>query len=352
MAPAVTIALLFLVSQPTRQQFKLIGPTLLIYGLIGIFVIVQVKSKNLLGQAYEPMAADQISRLGAGFDPRFLYPLSILTQAFFFFKYLLLWIVPSPAGMSVDLYPAFALRLLSWPETLGFIGFVIYPFLAVRLLLRKGLHGLLGFALLCPWLLFATELTTVRIQESFVLYRSYLWLAGAFVALPFLCQKLTAKQAVYTLLFVAILMMPLSWLRLRTFSHPLMLWDDAARLIKDTDDYRPGMERIFYNRGTEFVRVKSYGNALEDFNKALKLSEEKGYLAGYTFYNRGGVYMVTGQYNKALIDYNRAIELGPENPMGYIGKAKALAALNDPMASKQAYEKACKLGSDEACKKN
>ena len=146
-------------------------------------------------------------------------------------------------------------------------------------------------------------------------------------------------------------MMPLSWLRLKTFSHPLLLWDDAARLIKDDQDYRPGIERIYFNRGTEFIGVKRYAEALVDLNKVLKLTEEKGSQAGYTFYNRGSIYMVTGDYSNALIDYNRAIELGPYNPLGYVGRAQALLMLNNKTESLKAYNAACTLGNTESCKK-
>ena len=59
----------------------------------------------------------------------------------------------------------------------------MHPLLPVTLIWRGGRLGLLGFALLAPWLLFATELSAVRIQEQFVLYRSYLWMAPAFAGL-------------------------------------------------------------------------------------------------------------------------------------------------------------------------
>ncbi len=350
MAPTISALLIILISPPTRKHFKLAWPTFVLYGLIGLFVVIQVKSSKVLGQAYEPMASDQFSRLGEGFDIKLAYPLSILTQTFLFFKYLWAWLVPSPAWMSVDIYQHFALRFLSWPEASGFIGFIIYPILAFRLLIQRGINGLFGFGLLCPWLLFATELSTIRIQESFVLYRSYLWMPAAFAVLPFICQKMNAKQASFALLFVALMAMPLSWLRLKTFSHPLLLWADAARLVEN-EDYRPGMERIYYNRGTELIRLNQYKHAMEDMNKTLILGSENGYLAAYAFSNRGYIYKATKQYTLSLADYNRAIALNPKNPVLYIAKAQVLSELHDPIASKEAYTYACTLGSPLACKK-
>lgn len=350
MAPAVTVALLMLVNnQSISQRLMLVWPTFLLYGLIGSFVIFQIKARHVLGQAYEPEAVNFIALLGPDFNQQLIYPLSILTQCFLFFKYLWVWLAPSPAWMSVDMPQVFARSLWSWPEIVGLIGFIVYPIVAIRMLLQREIKGLLGFALLCPWLLFATELSTIRIQESFVLYRSYLWMAGAFAALPFLCQKLSAKQAAITLSFVAALLMPLSWLRLTTFSHPLLLWDDAARLVENTDENRLGVDRIFYNRGTELIKAKHYAEAIADLSRAIEL---KGYSANYAYSNRAKAYIESRQYLLALSDLNKAIELQPTNKAKlYLGKAHALEGLKDSTAAMQAYNQACTLGLQTACQK-
>lgn len=350
MIPAVSIALLVLVNnQSSRKRLMLVWPTFLLYGLIGSFVIFQIKSRHILGQAYEPIAANYLSLLGPDFNMRLAYPLSILTQCFLFFKYLWVWLAPSPAWMSVDMPQVFARSFWSYPELAGLLGFIVYPVIAIRLLLQRGIKGLLGFALLCPWLLFATELSTIRIQESFVLYRSYLWMAGAFAALPFLCQKLSAKQAAITLSFVAVLMMPLSWLRLTTFSHSLLLWDDAAQRIENADERLLGVDRIYYNRGTELVKAKQYPDAIYDLSKVIGL---KGYYQGYAYQNRGSAYLESQQYLLALNDINKAIELLPTRKAKlYLGKAHALEGLKDSTAAMQAYNQACSLGLQTACQK-
>ena len=313
MAPAITVALLLLIkNQPIRQYLKLIWPTFVLYGLIGLFIFVQIKSHHLLGQAYEPMAATMLPQFGNSLNASLIYPLSMLTQSFLFFKYLMLWIIPSPTAMSVDMYQDFALRLWQWPQIAGAIGFIIYGVLAIYLLLQKGIKGLLGFALICPWLLFFTEFSTVRIQESFVLYRSYLWMAGAFSALPFLCQKLSAKQATWTLLAVALFMMPLSLFKLKTFSHSFLLWDDAARLVERNREYPIGTERIYYNRGNEFMHLEMYAEAIDDYTKALKLGGESSYLSSYIYQNRGVMYLKSHQNTLAISDLNKVIGYQPK----------------------------------------
>jgi hypothetical protein len=355
MAPAVTVALLFLVSPQPLSRIKLLWSTFVLYALIGAFTVFQRQSEHILGQAYEPIASELISRLGADFDVRLVYPLSMLTQSFVFFKYLWIWLVPSPALMSIDTCQTFALRLWSLPEGLGLVGFIIYPFAAIRLLLQRDLKGLLGFALLCPWLLFFTELATVRIQEIFVLYRSYLWMIGLFASLPFLCQKLTAKQAVITLICIALLMMPLTWFRLKTFSHPLLLWDDAARRIHD-DNSCPVMDRILNNRGRQLMMLNRYPEAIDDFNRSLSVVkfQQKPMISALAnnYYNRGFSYLKMQQFRLALNDFN--IIVGPvpkEWDAFYFYKAQAFEGLHELTAARQLYEEACTHGVNEGCDK-
>jgi hypothetical protein len=355
MTPAVTVALLVLISPQPQQRIKLVWSSFVLYGLIAVFVVFQLKTKNILGQAYEPVASELISRLTGELDPDLVYPLSIFTQSFVFFKYLWIWLVPNPAFMSIDTCQTFALKFWLFPEALGLIGFVIYPFIAIRLLLQRGLKGLLGFALLCPWLLFFTELATVRIQEIFVLYRSYLWMPALFASLPFLCQKLTAKQAVITLTSIAILLLPLTWFRLQTFSHPLLLWDDAAHRITD-DQSCPVMDRIMNNRGRQLMALGRYPEAIKDFNRSLKVIkwQAKPMVSGLAdnFYNRGFAYLKLGQFSVALNDFNVIVEPVKKSWVAfYFYKAQAFEGLHELVAAQQYYEKACLNGIKEGCDK-
>jgi hypothetical protein len=355
MAPAVTVALLLLICPQPQQRIKLVWSTFLLYGLIGLFVVFQVKTKNILGQAYEPIASELMFRLSGKIDPNLVYPLSILTQSFMFFKYLLVWLIPSPALMSIDTCQTFALHFWTFPEALGTVGFCIYPFVAVHLLLQRGLKGLLGFGMLCPWLLFFTELATVRIQEIFVLYRSYLWMAGLFASLPFFCQKLTIKQAVISLSSIAVLMIPLTLLRLDTFSHPFKLWDDAYHRIND-DESCPVMDRILNNRGIALMGLGNYPQAIEDFNRSLKgiKLQQKPMVSELAdnYYNRGFAYLKMGQFRLALDDFNVIIEPVPKSWVAfYFYKAQAFEGLHELTEARKFYETACLNGVDEGCTK-
>jgi len=353
MAPAVTFTLLVLVSQHPMQCIKFIRSTYVLYVLIAAFAVYQRQSAHILGQAYEPFASALISTLGEDFDARFAYPLSILTQSFVFFKYLWVWFAPSPVLTSIDSCQTFALHLWIWPEALGLAGFVVYLYIAIRLLLQRGTIGLLGFALLCPWLLFLTELATVRIQEIFVLYRSYLWMAGLFASLPFLCQRLTAKQATITLTCIALLMMPLTWFRLSTFSHPLLLWDDAAQRIYD-DNSCPVAYRILNNRGKALMELERYPEAINDFSRSMNALKFKNQtFVSASTYNRGFSYLKTQQFRLALDDFNTIV--GDSIPKSwnalYLHKGTAFEGLHELASARQLYEQACSNGVKEGCEK-
>jgi hypothetical protein len=370
MAPAVAIVLLVLLKPTPKTEIRRVLPAFVLYGLIGLFVIIQIKLRHQIGQIYEPVGPDFILRLGSDFDPRLVYPLSVLTQSFLFFKYLWVWIIPTPVLMSVDICQNFTTHFWSFKELAAFLAFVAYPVVAWRLVLQKGVNGLLGFALLCPWLMFATEISTVRIQEAFVLYRSYIWMVGFFACVPFLCQKLSSKQSNYALLFIALLMVPLALSRLQTFSHPLLLWDDANRIVKDKWTC-PVIGRILNNRGNEFIAISRYSEAIEDFSVAIKATEdgyrqsgndpfskdnkEKSAIApqrlAINYHNRGLAYLKSQHYAEALTDFSKAITLIPNSRADtWIGKAQALAGLKQNLAALEIYAMVCSRGSKNACK--
>ena len=82
-----------------------------LYSMIGLFVIL--RTKGLLGTAYEPHAAEilaQMSEHQQDIHIEHAYPLSVITQGYLFFKYLLLWIIPYTGWMAIDIRQPFATR--------------------------------------------------------------------------------------------------------------------------------------------------------------------------------------------------------------------------------------------------
>ena len=139
------------------------------------------RSLRILGGVYEEAAGAVAVQIGAAAGGDALDPslaLSAVTQAGLFFKYLALWFWPDPRAMSIDLRVDF---LAGW--TPAWIAIQVTAFaacgaLGAWLVRRGGAAALAGCGLLFSWILFLVEFTTVKLQEPFVLYRSYLWAPG------------------------------------------------------------------------------------------------------------------------------------------------------------------------------
>ena len=237
----------------------------------------------------------------------------------------------------------FATRLWAWPTTAGLTGFVVYPVIATYLLLKRGSSGLLGFAMLCPWLLFATELSSVRIQEVFVLYRSYLWMPGLFAALPFMFQRVPAKYSAAMLVAITLAIVPATWNRLTVFSDRVLLWDDALRLAPPEN--LVGTGKIYLNRGISYAEQNKLHQAIQDLSEAIRLIPRNSVL----YSNRATAYHENGQNELALSDYDRVIHLDPSARHAYLGRAKVYEALGNPIAALRDYVQSCQMGVAEGC---
>jgi len=344
MAPGIAVSLTLLIRRPSAALLKQTAPYYILILFASVTALVVFGNRGVIGQAYEPYALTMLDLFAKmhGFvglsDLPNLHLLSIFTQSTLFFKYLGLWLLPNPGWMSVDMREPFALSLLSWPYTFGLFAFAGYFCTSVWLLLKRGKTGLLGFALLFPWVMFLTEFSTVRIQEPFVLYRSYLWIPGLFAALPMVFGLMRPARAYVLLSVLCLLLIPLTLNRLNTFSTPLLLWDDAEKLVRDKP-YAIGVERIYYSRGTELGFFKRYEEAIADFNKGIA-----AHPFDLLYYGRGTAFYNLGRYQEALHDYGRAIATNSDNPKYYIGRALTYRVLGDLHASQKDFMKACELG--------
>jgi len=349
MAPGIALALTFLICKPSVALFKRTAPFYVLILLASIAALVVLSSRGFLGiigQSYEPYALAMLELfakmhgLTGLADLPDIHMLSILTQSTLFFKYLGLWLLPNPGWMSVDMREPFALSYFSWPHTFGLVAFVGYFCVSAWLLLKRGKTGLLGFALLFPCTMFLTEFSTVRIQEPFVLYRSYLWMPGLFAALPLAFGWLKPARAIVVLVMLGLLLIPLTLNRLNTFSSPLRLWDDAEKLVRDKP-YAIGVERIYINRGNKLFQLKRYDEAIADYNKAIEASPLNDELI---YSSRGKSKYFTGRYQEALLDFEIAIAFKPDSKRLYYDRALAYRALGDFAAAQEDISRSCALG--------
>lgn len=348
MAPAICLGLLvlyrrsgFTTSAGKIELIALFG----VFGLTALLVILQVK--GAIGTAYEIFAPEMLQSQGVAVSPELAYPLSVLTQASLFFKYLLLWVVPNVGWMSVDMREPFALSL-TWLNSLGLLLFCLYPLATGWLLWQGGPRGLVGLALLSPWLLFATEISTVRLQEIFVLYRSYLWMPPLFLLAAMGLSRLPSRMAIGLSVVLSLALFAFSFDRLTSFSHRYLLWDEAAR-VAEKNVGKPGvvgLERIYHNRGLALYREGFVPNAIKDYDKALAIKPDYSHV----YNDRGAARLDLGEAQAALGDFDSAIRLNPALLRPYAGRAMALSKLGRHKEAFEAHSKACSMGWSASCK--
>lgn len=344
MVPGLLLVLLLLVRRPSWPLFVRLAPVMIGHIVIALFTYLQVKAGGVVGKAYEPDASSLLAELSV--DPLQAHALSVLTQCALYFKYLALWVLPYPGWMSVDMLEPLARNFWSMPRIVFVAGFFLYPVVGVALLLRRGYLGLLGFVMLGPWLLFATELSAVRVQETFVLYRSYLWMPCLFAALPLVFLKVNVRVAMLVCLTLAMVLASASWNRLTSFSASVLLWDDALRLAQGGEQ-TSRLGRMHYNRGVAHLTARRFPQAIVDFDAGAKYLPN----VSLVFNDRAMAYLGLGHHERALQDFNRAVILDPNYYDPYLGRAQVHEALGNISAARRDYASACYIGVESACAK-
>ena len=338
MLPAVALAIAVLLGK--RVPGSRLEWAALAGAVVGAGALTTIRLEPVIGTAYEYYTRELTAFQDAGAaarDPVNAYLGSVVTQASLFFKYLLLWLVPYPEWMSVDLRQPIASGPFAWPHALGAPAFLAYGAAAALLVLRRGTLGLLGLGMLFPWLLFFTEFVTLRVQEPFVLYRSYLWMAGVPAILPFLASRLSARQVVAGCIALALIFGVAMRQRLETFSSELALWDDVVR--KNTDLSLPFVDRGYDNRAVGLLRAGRLDEALSDVEMALKLNPR----SSHAYVNRATVFARMGERAKALADFDRAIELDPAFANAYSERCALLLAMKEAARALESCNAALRL---------
>jgi hypothetical protein len=312
--------------------------------LAGIGLLVVLRAKGVFGVPYEPMAAELFKDEGV-VAPGTAAPhaLSVLTQCGLYFKYLLLWVVPNVGWMSIDMREPFLASFADWRGWAGAGAFLLYGAVAFRLLLKRGRTGLLGLALLYPWLQFVLEFSSIRVQEPFVLYRSYLWMPGLALLIPLLVTRWPVARTRYALGVAAVVLALLSVDRLWVFADGYRLWSDAARLLPA--EPIAGADRIYFNLGQAEAARSMLKEAAADFERALAISPQYAPV----HFELGWVYFRQGRAEDAMGQFDQAIALDPALGSAYFGKAMILKQRHEDKQAAAMMAKACDLHSQMAC---
>lgn len=348
MVPAVCALLVILHrcnSRGRQPSIWQIGVCFFAMATLGVLILLQMK--GVIATAYEPESARAVGSKNVRATGPNGYLSSVLTQASLFFQYISYWLLPNQAAMAVDIRVPMIDPQTGWRSYTGIAALAASFTAGILLLLRKGSIGLVGLAIAAPAVLYATEFSTIRLQEVFVLYRSYLWAPLLFLlpALAFLKISRSLGGAITAVLACALSLMSL--LQLNNFSSSFQLWDTAARLAERSGDshHLSGMERIYRNRGLALANAGIHTEAIRDFNRAIE--SDSSFV--YAYQARGSSYLELGEFAHALADFDTVLALDPTMIKGYAGRALALDGLMRKEDALVAHQLACKKGWDKSC---
>jgi len=339
MLPAAAVAAGVVVT--VERRFMLRHAALYLATCAPAAALVTLLVRGKIGTTYEPdfgVVSAQIAHAGApaALGPPWLE--SAVTQMGLYFRYLALWLFPDAGAMSIDLRIDFA---GAWPPGVALLavaGFAGYAALGFTLLRRSGMARVAGFGLLYPWLLFLPEFATVRFQEAFVLYRSYLWAPGIMVLLACGLAHLPGRVVAAAALLVLPLLFYQSYDRLRTFSSNLALWEDAAAKLPRRAV--PGGSRTLYNLGREYLYRDRPRDAIAVAERCLAEYPET-YDCRMA---RASIHLHLEEYRQAIPHLNRAIELRARSGTARHHLGLALENLGCLDEAKAQYRLASKLG--------
>lgn len=330
LAPLAAVPVYILVARPSARRLAMLSVAGA--GLVGIVSLILLRRYGeILGKPFDEFSHVYLAQLGQldpAAPPR-AYALSIINQAYLFFEYGLRWMFPAAGWMSINLRPPFPIAWASFPHVLGVAGYAVTLVGGFFLLLRyRDWRALVAMALLLPALLFATEFSTVWVQDPFVLYRSYLWAVG----IPALLVVLFHGTPPRILLVVGLVLGALlTWQaldRVLSLSSPQAAWTDAIRKLPD-DPRAVGRWFPYLNRGSAYAERDQFNLALRDFEASASLGD-----MGMGALNMGSILSAQGKHAQALELFDRAEKQGYNLYNLPVQRGMALAALGQPA---QAY---------------
>jgi tetratricopeptide (TPR) repeat protein len=113
-------------------------------------------------------------------------------------------------------------------------------------------------------------------------------------------------------------------------------------IMDNPDDYLP-----YYDRGVALMKLNRFDEAIRDFEHATarKINDESSY------FNIGCIRIRQNKLDDAIIAFTQAINLKPDKSDFYMNRSYAYYLKGNRGQTINDLEKACNLGSDEACQK-
>ncbi len=118
----------------------------------------------------------------------------------------------------------------------------------------------------------------------------------------------------------------------------------AKRASENQPSSMPENASAYISRGLAKLEEKSYDQAIEDFNEAIRL-DPKDALA---YNNRGLAWLAKESYDQAIEDFNEAIRLDPKDASAYSSRGWAFLAKKDYDRAIEDFDKAIRLDPKDA----
>ncbi len=334
LAPVAAIPLYIFLSRPSARRVA----ALTVGGLVlvgAVAAVLAVRYGYILGKAFDEFSyayLAQLARLDPGAEKN-AFSLSVLNEAYLFFHYGLRWMLPYEGWLSINLRPPFPLSWTTFPQLLGLPAYVLAIIGGFYLVIRyRTWPALLGLSLLFPALLFPTELTTVWVQDPFVLYRSYLWAIGIPGLVFFLFHGPPPRVMAIVGVVLAALLGSQALERVLSLATPEKVWSDAiAKLPKDPRSV--GRWFPYVNRGSAYAEHDRYDLALRDFEMAEALGD-----TGIGAANMGSILSAAGKHAQALAALDRAEKQGYDLYNLPFQRGLAHMALGNPVEAYRQFQ--------------
>lgn len=340
LAPVAALGLIFVAGRPWRECLKVAAVFFcLSLPAMGLALYVSMYS---VGRAYEPGLKElegEIYGLPAfsGSPEKWLF--SIFNQVKLYFQYALQWLWPDPQRMSIDLRVDF---LRGWTPAGAYLwmaAFAALPLTASWLAWSRPKGRLVAFALFFTATIVGVEFASVRFQEPYVLYRSYLWSIGYCVFFAALVWRLPHRLAITLMLLAVPLLFYQATGRLDSFRSKQALWEDAGAKLPRLEI--GGSSRILFNRGNERFKAGDVAGAMGDINEAIRLNPPNG---RYRL-ARATSWLKQGRPADALADIDAATPLLPGDANLLFVRYQTLQRLGRHGEAEASLAEAAKRGS-------
>ena len=336
--------------RPSRSRLLGIAGLFAALAALGAFALWLLFGSDKVLLLYEPYAVDVMDFIArsnpAVRDHPWLY--SAAGQSLLFYRYALIWLMPALPLHAIDagmLPPAIA---LPWPAALALLLLAGLAPLALCIALYRTERKLTALAIAYAWIMFLTEYSTLRYQEPFVAYRSYLWAPGLIVALVvyayrwFSSTGLRRRWGTVLGVVALIALTTLAGARAAVFTSPLLIWRDAIERFAQQPN--PNMARAYNNLANQQVAARDLDGALQNFAQALQCNPRYTLAA----INRSLLLNDMGRPGEALTMANEATRLAPDLPGASYAAGRALAALDRLEEADLAYSRALALAPGDA----